>query len=248
MSPVKAPNQEEQRVVHLYQPSVTVIVPVYNGERFLAEALVSILQQDYPVLELLVVDDGSTDQSAAIAATFPTVGLLRKPHSGIAPTLNYGLRHATGELLAFLDADDRWLPGKLGRQLAELEQQPALDMVFGHMRQFMVRETATGCEEIALPPQPAPHKSTLLIRRTALMRVGEFAEQEDRHDFLDWYSRATTCGLQMTIMADVLAERRIHDNNTGRRSTPVQRQQYLSTLRAVVNLRRQPALPASHGS
>ena len=228
--------------MHLVQPSVTAIVPVFNGERFLGEALMSICQQNYHPLQILVVDDGSRDHSADVAATFPTVQVLRKPHSGIAATLNHGLRHATGELLAFLDADDRWRPGKLARQVAELSQRPDLDMVFGHVRQFAVRQTAEGSEEIFLDAQPAPHKSSLLIRRASFTQVGEFDEQEDRHDFLDWYFRAMTCGLQAAILDDVVVERRIHDQNTGRGFANLQRHQFLRTLRAGVNERRHAAL------
>lgn len=227
--------------MQLAQPTISIIVPVYNGDRFLAEALNSILQQEYHPLEVLVIDDGSTDRSAAVASTFPAVRLLRKPHSGVAPTLNLGLRHATGELLGFLDADDRWLPGKLARQVAELTQRPELDIVFGQTRQFTVRQTGYGDEVIYYAAQAAPHKSSMLIRRTAFMRAGEFAEQQDCHDFLDWYARAMDRGLQAVMVDQVTNERRIHDQNLGRIAAGAQRSQYLSTLRAIVTLRRQPA-------
>ncbi len=138
---------------------VTVIVPVYNGERFLAEALQSIVQQNYQPLEILVVDDGSTDQSATVAQTFPGAQILPQAHGGIASALNHGIRHATGDLFAFLDADDRWLPGKLARQVAELNQHPELDMVFTHARQFTRRENENGAEEIFEAPQPAISKT-----------------------------------------------------------------------------------------
>lgn len=221
-----------------HQPSLSVIVPVYDGERFLAEALHSIYQQNYQPLEILVVDDGSTDRSADIATGFPGVCVLRKAHSGVAATLNLGVRQANGEYLAFLDADDRWLPDKLTRQISELRHQPDLDMVFGQARQFTLRRGANEDEEVFSRPQPAIHKSALLIRSASFWRVGEFPEQLDRHDFLDWYAKAMAVALQATILPEVLIERRIHDGNLGRTEPAAQRRSYLSTLRAAVQQRR----------
>lgn len=219
-------------------PKVSVIVPVYNGDRFLGEALQSIVLQKYHPLEIWVVDDGSTDQSAAIASTFPGVNVLIKEHSGLAATLNHGTAHATGELLAFLDADDRWLPQKVERQVHVLQQQPEVDMVFSHLRQFTVRHDATGSVVIFSPAQPGYFKSTLMIRRTAFLRVGGFDETPEKHDFLDWYSRSQTIGIGMTMLPDILVERRIHETNYGRTNLTDQRRTYLATLRATIQQRR----------
>lgn len=218
---------------------VSVIVPVYNGERFLGEALHSILIQDYQPVEVIVVDDGSTDHSAQLAETTPGVCVLREPHRGLAATLNRGVRRATGEFLAFLDADDRWLPGKLNRQLSELAERPELDMVFCYARQFTIRPTADGDQELTLAVQPGVSKAALLIRTASFWRVGEFSEQGDRHDFLDWYARATAIGLQATTLAEALVERRVHNRNVGQLNKAVQQSKYLSTLRAVIAQRRQ---------
>jgi glycosyltransferase involved in cell wall biosynthesis len=229
-------------------PSVSVIIPVYNGERFLLEALDSVLRQNYQPLELLVVDDGSSDQSAALAATLPDVRVLRKEHSGLAATLNYGLAHANGELFAFLDADDRWLPGKLLRQVTELLDRSECDAVFAYVRQFaFMVESGTG-REVFSPAQPAIHKSAMLIRRSSFLRAGSFSEESDRHDFLDWYARAALLGLQSYVIPEVLVERRIHDRNTGIQNTEIKYQRFLHTLRAALSQRRQVAtdkVPAS---
>lgn len=223
------------------QPVISVIVPVYNGERFLSEALQSILMQNYQPLEVLVVDDGSTDQSASVAAKFPEVRVLRKMHSGLAATLNYGIRHATGDLLAFLDADDRWLQGKLAIQVAELLQRPELDMVFGYGRQFNFSFGANSEEEVFSAVQPALHKSAMLIRRKSFFLVGDFSEDINSHDFLNWYARAMAFNIQDAVLQDVVFERRIHNENVGRKCPANQRRKYLSTLRAVINQRRQSA-------
>jgi glycosyltransferase involved in cell wall biosynthesis len=119
-------------------PRVSVVVPAYNYGRYVAEALESVLTQDYPLelLSVIVVDDGSTDDTAAVvhgfAQRYPdTVRLVRQPNSGPEATVNRGLAEADGELLALLDADDAWLPGKLRAQVQMLQADPALGLVFG---------------------------------------------------------------------------------------------------------------------
>lgn len=228
-------------------PTVTVIVPVFNGAQYLAEALHSILLQDYRPLDVHVVDDGSTDDSAAVAAAFAHVHVHRLAHAGISASLNHGLNNSAGELVAFLDADDRWLPGKLTRQVAALHGDSTIDMVFGRMRQFVASQTPAGAAEVFYEPQAGIHRSTLLIRRAAHQRAGDYSEHPDSHDFLEWYLRAVQTGLRHVMLDDVLADRRIHAQNLGRTGTLVQRQQYLRTLRAAISRQRAAAEPANHG-
>ena len=153
--------------------------------------------------------------------------------------MNYGLRLADGELIAFLDADDRWLPGKLAAQVAMLARHPEVDVVFAHMRQFVMGEDAAGGGDRYSPPQPGYGASTLLARRSVFARVGAFDEVEGVHHFLSWYARVQDAGLQVRLLPEVLAERRIHDHNYGRTHAVEQRVRYLGALRAVVQQRRQ---------
>jgi len=224
------------------QPSISVIVPVHNGEHFLYEALQSIKRQNYQPMEVLVIDDGSTDQSAAVAEACSEVRVLRKKHSGLAATLNHGIDHATGQLFAFLDADDRWLPEKLMRQVAELVDRPGLDMVFCHIRQFTSLPDIAGGGEKCLSIQAGISKTSMLIRRASFYKVGKFTEDTAYHDFLDWYARAQAFNLSASILPEVLAERRIHNGNMGSLYPDLQRKCYLKTLRAVVRQRHQPPL------
>lgn len=99
-------------------PTVSVIIPVYNGERFLAEAIRSALDQTLSPAEIIVIDDGSTDASAEVARGFgPPVRVLAQANLGPAAARNLGVAHAAGDLLAFLDADDLWMPEKLAYQV-----------------------------------------------------------------------------------------------------------------------------------
>src|SRR5437667_12630279 len=111
-------------------PLVSVVIPCYNGERYLAEAIESVLAQRYEPLEIIVVDDGSTDRSAEVARHFgDAVQYVCQPHAGAAAARNRGVGLATGDLIAFLDADDVWTEGRLARQVQVLEADPSVGMV-----------------------------------------------------------------------------------------------------------------------
>jgi glycosyltransferase involved in cell wall biosynthesis len=107
-------------------PEVSVVIPAYNAARYLGAAVESVLAQTFDDLEVLVVDDGSTDGSADLVADLgPKVRVIRQPNSGVSSARNRGIAESAGRYLAFLDADDTWLPEKLERQLAALRASPA---------------------------------------------------------------------------------------------------------------------------
>ena len=219
---------------------VSVIMPLYNAEAFVAEALESIRAQTFPVAEVIVVDDGSTDASAEVAARFPFVTLRREPHRGISPTLNRALDFVTGDYLAFLDADDRWLPEKTAWQTERLAATSGLDLVFGQAQRF---ETRPGQADRMLDIIPGVHKSCMLIRRASFEKVGRFDETDRAHDFLDWYGRAREASLSTAVLPQVVAERRIHAHNYGRLQKEGQRESYLAALKAGLDRRRGLAVP-----
>src|SRR4051812_50064999 len=103
-------------------------MPVFNGEPFIAEAIESVLAQSRPASELIVVDDGSTDGSAAVAARFPEVKLIRTENRGPAAARNTGVAESIGEVITFLDADDVMKPERLERQAAALDEDPSVSL------------------------------------------------------------------------------------------------------------------------
>jgi glycosyltransferase involved in cell wall biosynthesis len=119
-------------------PLVSVVIPCFNYGRFLPEAVDSVLSQGVTDLEVIIVDDGSTDETPEVVArlTDPRIRAYRFQNGGNSAARNHGIELARGEFLAFLDADDRWLPGKLERQLALLEAEPGVGMVFTDFRRF----------------------------------------------------------------------------------------------------------------
>jgi glycosyltransferase involved in cell wall biosynthesis len=115
-------------------PIISVIIPCYNSARFLGETIESVLAQGYPNLEIIAVDDGSTDGSAEIAAQFPSVSCIRQCNAGVAAARNNGFLHSTGEYVVFLDHDDRLMPGALKSNLQCLLDEPDFAFSFGELQ------------------------------------------------------------------------------------------------------------------
>lgn len=219
---------------------VSAIIPVYNGERYLAEAIGSVLEQTYPVDEIIVVDDGSTDGSADVARSFKDVRLALQPQSGAASARNKGVELATGNVIAFLDADDVWTPDKNKLQVAALEHHPDVDMVFGYAEQFISPDV----EDIVRRQVRCPEEkmagyipSAGLIRREVFDRVGLFLPQWQIGDFIDWYARAMEGGITSILLPEVVMRRRLHGMNLGVRERASQ-VDYVRIARAALERRR----------
>jgi glycosyltransferase involved in cell wall biosynthesis len=221
--------------------TISVILPAYNAGKYIGEALQSILVQTIPVDEIIVVDDGSTDNTKEVVSSFP-VRYLYQTNKGTAAALNAGIEQASGDYLAFLDADDIWMPQRLYLQLQALEKDPALDMVFGLMQQFISpelpeeeqRKIEVNTEEVMV----GIHKSAWLIKREAFMRVGPFAGGFLLEEFTDWYARSKEKRLHESVIRQVVAKRRIHQSNTSRVHKNI-KQDYPRILKAALDRRRQ---------
>ena len=117
--------------------SVSVVIPTYNYGRFIADAIRSVLAQSRPPSEIIVVDDGSTDETAFLVGTFGNrVRYIRQDNEGVCAARNRGVSESTSELIAFLDADDTWEPTNLEKQLARFESDEEIGLVHCGMREF----------------------------------------------------------------------------------------------------------------
>jgi len=233
--------------------NISVIITVYNCAAYLGEALDSVLGQTLPPGEVIVLDDGSTDDgaSARLAASYGArVCYIYQPNAGIGAARNAGAAAATGTHLAWLDGDDYWTPDKLAVQAAALAADPALEAVFGHVRQFIspdvVGTPAADGLEVPAAPMPGRYASTMLITRAAFARVGNFATDMAVSEFIDWYARATDSGLRMAMPPEVVVWRRVHANNNSRRHRQ-DKLEYARVLKAALD-RRRAAGPKAGGA
>jgi glycosyltransferase involved in cell wall biosynthesis len=221
-------------------PLVSVIVPVCNGARFLRQALDSLLAQSYRLVDPIVVDDGSSDGSAAIARSHPAVRCMSQRRAGVAAARNAGLASAHGDLVAFLDADDRWAPEKLHWQIDYLHRHPRVGFVLGLLQNFIEDEAAPPLElrPDLLRPQPGYSTGTMLVRREVFERIGGFDSALEPGETMDWLARAVDAGVQHGIVRRVVLYRRLHDRNTSYDVGATQ-QRMLCVLRASIGRKRQ---------
>lgn len=218
-------------------PLVSVIVPVYNGERYLAEALESILAQRGVALDVVVVDDGSGDESAAVAARSAGVRLVRQENRGLSAARNRGVALARGHFLTFLDADDVLTADSLPCRLERFRAAPHLEAVLGQLEEFISPELAGTDEQVrARSIQSAVLAGTMLVRRAAFERVGAFDPRWRVGEFVDWYARSAERGLRVERIPDVVLRRRVHTMNMTRRALP--RDDYARIVKAALDRRR----------
>ncbi|MBD2182999.1 glycosyltransferase family A protein [Aerosakkonema funiforme] len=220
---------------------VSVIIPVYNCEKYLAEAIESVLAQTYQPLEIIVIDDGSTDGSAEVAKRFgTTVQYCFQANSGTAAARNRGIELAKGDFFAFLDADDLWIEDKLTNQMAAFTNNPNLDVVYGQVQQFISPDLGENLKaKLEDSPKLVPGHipSALLIKRDSLFQVGLFETQWRLAEFASWQIRVTELGLQTMMLPNLVAKRRLHETNKGIKQREYQTE-YVQILKASLDRRR----------
>jgi glycosyltransferase involved in cell wall biosynthesis len=219
---------------------VTCIIPVFNGERYLRETLDSVLAQTHGEMEVIVVDDGSTDASAQIARSFVNVICLQQPNAGHAAARNRGLSAATGAFISFVDADDLWLPDKIERQLERFEARPELDVAFTWLENFYSPDADPDARPASSAFQPVPGYTsvTMLARADVFTRIGTFDTTLAHGNDRDWFCRAAEQGVVMEMMTDVLVRRRLHASNRSAALGNNSRAEYLRILKASLDRRR----------
>lgn len=196
-------------------PTISVIIAVFNGERFLAEAIRSVLEQTLPPDEIIVVDDGSTDGSAAIVAELartssPPIRYLYQENRGPAAARNHGVQLATGAFIGFLDADDVWDRSKLSVQLRLLTEDGTARLVWGDVQEFKTENQ----QRIMLgPPHPGPHVGSVLMQRAVFEQVGSYDESMWHGEDLDWFLRSRELRIPAITHRERVLWYRHHEHN-----------------------------------
>lgn len=198
-------------------PPVSVVMPVYNAGDYLAHAIDSIRIQNYRPLQVILIDDGSTDGFVdKIIEEDPDIDVLKQANRGPGAARNAGIEIAHGEFLAFLDADDLWVENKLKRQVQILTERHDADIVLGYVEQFHSPElTEEETRKTPVTPGKTPGYlcGSMLIRRESFHRVGWFETKWKTGEFVDWYARATDAGLVSVLLPEVVLRRRVHRSN-----------------------------------
>lgn len=187
--------------------SYSVAIPAYNAERTIADTLASVLAQTLPAQEIVVVDDGSSDRTGEVAAAVsPLVRVVRQANQGPGTASTTGIKEARCPIVAFVDADDLWLPEKMAKQIAYLEAHPQISLIGTHMRQFPHGQADDGTGEV----RKGLIRSTLVLRKTVFDTIGEIKDFPGRMgDLIDWIARAREAGFGDHELEEVLALRRI---------------------------------------
>jgi glycosyltransferase involved in cell wall biosynthesis len=185
--------------MHPGAEAVTVAIPCYNQATYLSQAIESALSQDLPRLEVVVIDDGSTDNTSAVASRYPGVRCVRQPNAGLAAARNTGIRESLGDFLVFLDADDRLLPGALSSALAAFHETPECALVSGHHRDIAIDgevlwewkdHPIDGPPfEMLLRRNSIPTCGAAMFRRSVFASVGTFNSAWDACADYDLYLR-----------------------------------------------------------
>lgn len=202
------------------KPLISIIMPAFNAAAFIADGIKSILAQEHRPLEVIVVDDGSTDDTAKIVTGFgDPVRCYAQKNAGPPSARNRGLSEAQGDFIGFLDADDVFEPGKLNLQLKKLGENPQVDIVLGKRVLFQL---SSGLDD---PPVFVPMEQdndvslslgTALFRRAAFDKVGSFEESLIHQDDWDWFMRARELKIGLLMHRETVLNVRLHRTNITR--------------------------------
>lgn len=233
--------EREKMNMHIEGFFVSTIIPVYNGEAYLAEAVESVQRQNCEPLEIIIVDDGSMDGTAKITAALKgNVCYFYQFNSGPPVARNKGLRMALGNVIAFLDADDLWSENKLDIQLAHLARDSSLEIILGYTQ--LIRPSKSEHNKITyekhLEPWPAMSLGSAIMRKSVFDKVGFFDEAQVYDDDVDWLLRAKELSINTLIHPEITQFYRRHkDNITNQRQ--LDQKYFIGALKKSIDRRRQ---------
>lgn len=196
-------------------PLVSVIIPVYNGEDFIRDAIEHILSQNYPALEIIIVDDGSTDRTAEIIHDLPVdIRYFKQPNGGPASARNRGIRDASADLLVFLDVDDLWPEKNLHLLVDEMRNEPDADVIRGYAQIMECNEETGEYDFVGNPVEAFPdYIGAAIYRSSAFEKIGLFDTSLKFGEDTDWFNRAQELNLNVKRLEDITLMVRRHGKN-----------------------------------
>lgn len=221
-------------------PLVSVILPVYNGARYLNETIDSVLAQTYPALELIVVNDGSTDSSEDICKTYQNIRYVYQENQGVPFARNNGVSLAKGEFLCFIDQDDSWKPEKTDAQGKAFEEHPNLGYCLTRQEFYLTEnvERPDWCPEDWLNrPVAGFSPSTLMIRKSLFEKMGPFDTSLPTGSDTEFFFLLKDADVPFTQLEEVFVRKRIHQDNQSK-SRDALRRDIMETLRRSIHRQR----------
>jgi glycosyltransferase involved in cell wall biosynthesis len=194
--------------------SYSVVIPAHNAARTLAASLESVMRQLLPALEVIVVDDGSTDNTAEVARGFTSVRVIAQRNGGPGPACNTGVAVARGDVLSFLDADDLWTPSAMQAQISTLCRDEGAHAVVGDMEEFVCagETNSSAARFVPRARQTGWISGASAVRAASFQRVGNCAAVDGGH-WLDWMDRARREGLVFALSGELVLKRRLHSRS-----------------------------------
>ena len=221
---------------------IDVIIAVYNGEKFIEDAIVSVQNQTWKDLNIIVADDGSTDETlniiTGLSKSDDRISVLARSHQGVSATLNAAIGYSSAKYIAFLDADDLWDPTKLAVQMEALSNSES-EVCFCMTQEFEnLSENSIQSYRARKEPLKGVSKTAFLGPRSIFTRFGLFDETIAIGDFVDWFSRVVRADVPVIMLDQVLTFRRIHENNTTR---DISKNEFLKVLKSHLDAKRKDA-------
>ena len=212
---------------------VSIQIPVYTGVRFLKEALESVYRQTYGNFEIIVVDDGAKVDVPALLSAYPEVIYIWQEHRGVAAARNRALDASSGEIIAFLDADDVWAEDKLEKQVLYLKEHPECEIIFTGVENFteLSQEHMTGRQKQLQQTDIANCLVSCCVRKSVFETYGVYQEACEYGEDTEFLARLAAAGVNMEhCLQETLYFRRIHEENMSLEHERVAKSDYLKLL------------------
>ncbi|MFT7069197.1 MAG: glycosyltransferase involved in cell wall biosynthesis [Spirosomataceae bacterium] len=195
---------------------VSVLIAAYNAEKYVAETINSVLQQTQQPTEIIVIDDGSTDDTKSILETFrDKIRIISRENRGVPRSVNQAIQLSTQPLICFLDADDLWHPDKLKTQYQAYTAAPDIVLLFGHIKQFISPELSANAKSKIYYPEKNEQgwvRGSMMCHRSLFKDIGKFDESLKHGDFIDWFGKVKQSGIPYKMLDEVVIYRRLHPN------------------------------------
>lgn len=205
-------------------PLVSVIIPVFNSERYLIESLRSVINQDYKHIEILIIDGNSTDNTKDVCKSFSEINFYSQEGKGISDALNYGIKKSNGEFISFISSDDLWMHDKLSTQLKFMIKNPELEYTVTKASYFLEPENQIPLnfkEEFFKNDTVQNILETLMVRKTLFDKIGFFDTSFSYGMEVEWFTRAIDYKINFAVVDKVFTRKRVHSNSITQKNKDV---------------------------